>query len=142
MLRLSTQKRRRPLHGRECRGVATVELALCLPMLAVLVFGSMQACDLIYLKHAITSAAYEGTLELVRPDSSAARVKTRVEQVLDLRDVSDYTVEIRPTGINLSEAPAGTSITIAVSANVSSNLMLSGFFATAENVQTELRCPR
>ena len=111
-------------------------------MLIVLVFGGLQACDLVYLKHALTSAAYEGTLELVRPDSSVDRVETRVEQVLDLREVNNYTIEIRPTGVDLSQTPAGTPITIAITADVSSNLILSGFFATSNTVQTELVCPR
>ncbi len=141
MFRLRRQRSNRHSDSNH-RGTATVELAVCLPMLAVLVFGSIQACDLIFLKHAVTAAAYEGTLELVRPDSTTAKVQTRVEQVLDLRNVTDYTVTIRPNGVNLAETAAGTPITVVVTANVSSNLMLSGFFATLPTVSIELVCPR
>jgi hypothetical protein len=111
-------------------------------MLVVLVFGSIQACDLILLKQAMTTAAYEGTLELVRPDSSTAGVRTRVEQLLDLRGVDDYTVTIEPAGVNLAETVAGTPITITVSASTASNLMLNGFFAVSSRIETQLVCPR
>ncbi len=124
------------------QGTATVELAVCLPMLVVLVFGSIQACDLIFLKHTVTAAAYEGSLELVRPDSTIEKVRTRVDQVLGLSGVTNYSVSIRPDGVNLAETTAGTPITVVVSANVKSNLMLSGFFATSPSVSTELVCPR
>ena len=68
-------------------GLATVELAICLPMLVLIVFGSIQATNLIYLQHATTAAAYEGMLELARPNATNASVETRIQQVLDAREV-------------------------------------------------------
>lgn len=110
------------------RGTATVELAVCLPMLALLVFGSIQACNLIYLKHALTSAAYEGTLELSRPDATSTSVTERVNQVLAMHDVVKPTITITPSGKAMTDLPQGSPVSIRVSANVNSNIALSGWF--------------
>lgn len=119
---------RRPVARRFRAGTATVELAVCLPMLALLVFGGLQACDLVYLKHSLTSAAYEGSLELSKNDATLADVEARIQQVLDARGVSDTNCEILPAGTLIEQTPAGTTLTIVVTADTSPNLTLSGFF--------------
>ncbi|WP_442484086.1 TadE family protein [Aeoliella sp. SH292] len=110
------------------RGTATVELAVCLPMLALLVFGSIQACNLIYLKHALTSAAYEGTLELSRPDATTDSVTERVNQVLAMHNIKQSAVTITPGGKGMNQLEQGTPVSVRVSANVTPNVALSRWF--------------
>lgn len=116
------------------KGAATVEFAVCLPMLALMVFGSIQACDLIYLRHSATAAAYEGTLELSKPSATNAAVEARVNQVLEARGISDTKVDFEPKGIDIEKASLGTKISIVVTARVAPNLMLSGFFVAPDNI--------
>ncbi|MGI9456340.1 MAG: TadE/TadG family type IV pilus assembly protein [Aeoliella sp.] len=118
----------------ERAGTATVELAVCLPVLALLVFGSIQACDLIYLKHSVTAAAYEGTLEISKSGSSNANVEARIQQVLDARGITDTTYNILPAGTVIEQTPPGTTITITVQADSNPNLLLSGFFFTPAQI--------
>ena len=40
------------------RAAAVVELAVCLPLLFTIFFGSIEACNVIFLKQAVTAAAY------------------------------------------------------------------------------------
>lgn len=110
------------------RGIATVELAVCLPMLALLVFGSIQACNLIYLKHALTSAAYEGTLELARPDATADSVTERVNQVLSMHNIKQTSITITPGGKGMNQLKQGTPVSVRVSASVKPNVALSRWF--------------
>lgn len=124
------------------RAVATVELAVCLPVIALLVFGSIQACNLVYLKHAITSAAYEGTLELSRPNSTADSVIARVDQILDMYNVKQTNVAVLSGGEPLNDLVTGTPVRIRVRANVDANLSLNGWFPTPNNVQYIAAGPR
>ena len=45
---------------RSVSGVAAVEFAVCLPLLVTLTIGTIEACNIIQLKHDLTIAAYEG----------------------------------------------------------------------------------
>lgn len=124
------------------RAAAATELAVCMPMIALLVFGCIQACDLVYLKHAITSAAYEGSLELIRPSATNTSVATRVGQVLDMRQIGDYEVNILPAGTDLTAVPVGQPVEIQVRAKVDSNLVLKGWFSTSKQMEFSLATPR
>lgn len=123
-------------------GTATVELAVCLPLLVLLVFGSIQACDMIYLRHSLTTAAYEGSLEVSRPDATTAAVEGRIQQVLELRGVADARIELRPARVEVSESSVGDPLTIVVTVPVERNLMLSGFFLPPTETAVEMHCTR
>jgi Flp pilus assembly protein TadG len=129
-------------HRASRAGVATVELAVCLPLICLLVFGSIQACNLIFLKHSITTAAYEGTLELVKAGSTNESVATRVAHVLDMRGVKKYKVNLSPGNKKVENTTAGFPFEIQVMAEVNPNLMLKGWFATTSEVSYTVTCPR
>ena len=56
---------RRPRRA-ERGGIAVVELALYLPLLLMLVMGSIDCCAMIYLDHSCCIAGYEGVRERPR----------------------------------------------------------------------------
>ncbi|WP_145073902.1 TadE/TadG family type IV pilus assembly protein [Aureliella helgolandensis] len=96
------------------RGVAVVETALMLPVIVLLVFTSLEIADGIFLKQAVTIAAYEGARAATRPGGTNATASARIAEVLAAREVADYTVvytpEITPT------TPRGTEVTVTVRA--------------------------
>lgn len=110
------------------------ELAVCLPLLMLIVFGSIQACNLIYLKHGCITAAYEGTLELCKSNATNSTIASRVQQVLTARGVKASTIKILPAGIETSASSRGTPFTIEVTAEVRPNMSLSGFFPVPKTV--------
>lgn len=122
--------------------IATVELAICLPVLSLIVFGSIQATNLIFLQHATTAAVYEGTLEMAKSNATNASVESRIQQVLDAREVVNTTISIIPAGTNIANTPAGTLLTLEVSADVRSNLSVFGFFAGPSQVTGRLVATR
>lgn len=124
------------------QGVATVELAVCLPVIVLLIFGSIQACDLIYLRHGVTTAAYEGSLEASRIDATTATVKARIDQVLVFRGVKDGTSSIQASANEIANLAGGEPMTITVSAPVGRNMMLSGFFLLPSTITVDFVCTR
>ena len=116
------------LRARGRRATATIELVVCLPMMMLLVFGSIQLCDLIFLQQTVVSAAYEGTIELARPNASSASVVNRVEQILTMHDIQGFEVKILPEGTEVGDLATGTPVQIEVSADVDTNLAVDGWF--------------
>ena len=142
LLSASSVERLRPLRLSKRQGAAVAELAVSLPVLALLVCGSLQACSLIYLKHGLVSAAYQGTVELVRPTSSSASVVTRVEQILAVHEIKNANIELRPAGVEVSDLPAGTPVEIHVRADVNSNLAIAGWFTFSDQIEHSVVGPR
>ena len=134
--------RRRGLPSRRRRGVAAVELAVCAPVLVLLIFGSIQACELIYLHRSLVAAAYEGSLELSRADATNATVSARINQVLALQGVAAGTHTIGASGSAVENLRAGDTVVLTVGAPVGRNLALSGFFVLPESMSAELTCTR
>ena len=73
-----TRPYRRSVRRRQ-RGMAAVEFAVCLPVLVLLVFGAIEASSFIFLKQALTVAAYEGVRETVRIGSNNANGVDRAQ---------------------------------------------------------------
>ena len=62
--------KQRSQHRATRRGVAAVELAVCLPVIILLVFGAIEASSFIFLKQSLNVAAYEGIRESIRISSN------------------------------------------------------------------------
>lgn len=123
-------------------GIATVELAICIPVLTLIVFGSIQATNLIFLQHAATAAAYEGSLEMAKSNATNASVQARIQQVLDARGIGNTTIDILPAGTDIAQTPAGTLLTVQVTADVRSNTTIFGFFSMQNQVTGTLVASR
>jgi Flp pilus assembly protein TadG len=136
------QRRRSPSYAPRRRGAAATELAVCLPVLTLLVFGSIQACNLIYLRHGAVTAAYEGTLELAKRNATSDSITTRAQQVLDARGIKSSRIQILPDGTELGAAAPGTPFSIEVSADVRPNMTLSGFFPLPSTVVARVTATR
>lgn len=76
-------------------GVATVELAIVLPTLMALVFGSIEICQRLHVKQSALIAAYEACRVATRPISDTADVQTQAETLLTQQKVQKATVKIR-----------------------------------------------
>ena len=126
------------LASRSRRGLAVTELAVCLPLLTLIVFGSIQACNLIYLRHGLVTAAYEGTLELAKPNATNASIEARAQQVLDARGITSTTLRVLPNGTEASNSARGTPLIIDIRADVAPNMALSGWFPLPKQVNARL----
>lgn len=118
--------RRRVLGGGTRRGVAAVEIAVCLPVLMLLVFGSIEASSFIFLKQSLNVAAYEAVRTSVRVNGNNPLGSDRATNLLRSRDVNDFAVAF-PNG-DSGAAKRGDEVVVEVSAPTSTNSPLAGQF--------------
>ncbi|MFY9255044.1 MAG: TadE family protein [Fuerstiella sp.] len=106
-------------------GVAAAEFAVCLPILLVIVIGTIEACSMIYLKQSLSVAAYEGVRAALKPGAETADVDAACKQILTARKVSGATVTITPG--DFASRPEQTWITVRVVTTGGANSVISGW---------------
>ena len=117
---MSTRRKirfRRPRTER--RGAAVAELAVCLPLIFLLVLGTVEACTMVSLKQSLTVAAYEGARTALYPGSTSADVTTDATQVLTDREVQSGSVLLTP--LLFESAASGDYLKVQVSAQCDAN---------------------
>lgn len=106
--------RRARLRSRSRRAAAAVEAAVAMPLLVLLVFGSIELADGIFLKQTLSVAAYEGARAVSRQGGTSAEGQSRVAEVLAARGISDYALAISPEAT--PQTPGATEMRVHVSA--------------------------
>ncbi|MGB7329472.1 MAG: TadE/TadG family type IV pilus assembly protein [Rubripirellula sp.] len=124
----TARNRRHRSAGQQRRGVAAVEFAVCLPVLVLLVFGSIEASSFIFLKQSLNVAAYEAIRESARVSSGNVQGTDRAVNILQSRNVNDFTIGY-PKG-DSAAANRGDEIVVEVSAPTATNSPLAGQFVT------------
>ncbi len=121
-------------------GAAVVELAISLPILITFMLGTIEFCNSLTLRKSLTVAAYEGSMVSILPGASSADVEDAIMQTLEDRGVTHYSISISPP--NLEAAPAGTFISVSVSAPYAFNCVVyqgpfSSFTLTGQSTFTK-----
>lgn len=116
----------RACHRERRRGVAAVEFAVCLPVLVLVIVGSIEACTMVFLKESLTVAAYEGSRAALKPGATADDVTARCTEVMAERGVDGGTVTVTPS--NIGAADAGETIQVSVSAPCEANGVVPVWF--------------
>lgn len=104
------------------RGAATVEFAVCLPIIVLIVLGSIEAASMLFLRQAMIQGAYEGAKVAILPESDNQDAIDAVEAVGQGRRLEDLDIEFEPT--NIKTADPGETIRITVSAPGDANSFL------------------
>jgi Flp pilus assembly protein TadG len=128
---------RRKRFGRsQRRGVAVVELAVCLPVLLILVVGAIEGSNFIFLKQAVTVAAYESAQVVTRANGKKADAETRASQILAARSIDQSAIVFTPA--NPQSAARGALVTVSVTAPVSANSIGLDWFFDDQIVSTSV----
>ena len=101
-------------------------MAVCLPILVLLVLAMIESCTMIFVKQSLTVASYEGIRKAIEPSATTAQVEAACNAVLADRRVKGATITITPT--NFQAAARGTYITVSVSAPAAKNSVIPGSF--------------
>ena len=112
--------------SRSRAGAAAVEFAVCLPVLLVVVLGSIEASNMIHVQRALTTAAYEAARTAAKdPASTSGGVTNLALAILDGHQVRDGQVIITPG--DLATASTGDQVTVTVTAPLGVNRVISGW---------------
>src|ERR1700755_771469 len=83
-------------HSSTRRGVAAAELAVCLPVVVLIVMATIESCSALFLKQSLTGAAYEGVRTAIEKGSTSATVQARCDQILADRRIQGAQVTMNP----------------------------------------------
>src|SRR5262245_37575965 len=111
---------------RKRRGVAATEFAVCLPIVVLLVIGTIEACSMIFLKQSLAIAAYEGARTAIIPGATKTTVEAAVNQVLADRKVKGASVSVKPTDI--ASLNPGDYVDVTVTAPCNTNSVVRNKF--------------
>ena len=112
-------------------GTATVEFAVCCPVIVLIVFASIEACGMIFLKQELQATAYETARTAVAPGTTAEGAIARGDEMLQQWNVRQGRVEVQP--LNLLDARSGDRVTVTVTTRIDANRIVpEWFFAAGE----------
>ncbi len=120
------------------RGTACTEIAICLPVLTLVIFGSIEICNVIHLKHTLTEAGYVGALYASQPRATEAEIIQQVQTVLSARDIVGASVSVDGNGASFDVLDAGQLFTVHVEATVAGNVFGPIQFATFNSVEADV----
>lgn len=106
-------------HKKNCTGAITVEVALCLPVLFLLLFGCYELAKANMMLHATQSAAYEGARAGIIPGATPDKVEDAAGFVLRTLGIDDFDVEINPPVIALDTDLVEVIVRVPVADNLS-----------------------
>ncbi len=117
------------MRTRQSKGSATAELAVCLPLLIVLILGGMEAANGIFLKQALTVAAYETAKMATTVGYTAAEAEARGLEILTARGFVAADIVLVPP--NTEDMAPGELVTVTVSAPATTNAITPLVFHAA-----------
>ena len=112
--------------GHRRRGLATVEFAVCVPVLVTLVFGAIEASNAIYLKNSLTSAAYETARTVTATGGTQSAAENRFNEIVAARGIDGAVLNITPSVDSLT--PAGAVVEVRATAPASANSYAPSWF--------------
>lgn len=103
-----------------------VEFALTLPLLLIIVLGTIESCSMLHLKQTLHIAAYEAARVALVPKTTNAQVTNAAQAILTDRRVQGAAISISPS--SFSTAPISSYITVTVTAPSNSNFAVPLLF--------------
>jgi Flp pilus assembly protein TadG len=93
-------------------GVATVELAVCLPLAVTLVVGMIEASNAIFTKQSIKIATYEAARIATATGRTESQAIQRATEVLTSRGITKVSIQVSPRVT--AKTPRGTPVTVTI----------------------------
>lgn len=107
------RKKKKPTSSKNTRaGSLSIEIALCLPILLMVLFGSYELARANMILHSTESAAYEGARTGIIPGATPEKVRESARVLLTAVGINNFTVNVDPQVID--ETTEVVSVTVLV----------------------------
>ncbi len=126
-------------HAGERRGIAVIELAVCLPILVFIVFATIEACTMIYLRQRVKASAYEGARIAITPEVTTAKIEFYCETLLDSQNVLDYSISVEPS--DPTTVASGDFVSVTITAPYASNSLIGGWLYSTKAIAETVSLP-
>lgn len=118
------------------RGAAVTELAITIPIIALIVLGTIETCSMLFLKQALRIAAFEGARVALAPKSALANVEAGCNEILSARKVKNAVITVTPP--NFDQQTYGSIVKVKVSANCAANSLFVPWIFFGRSVDSEI----
>jgi len=98
------------------RGAAVIELAVCLPVIMLLVMGSIEAASLIFAKQAMVQTAYEAAIVAIKNSATNATSTAAANSVVRSHRLTGLTLAFDPADVSRAARGSVISVTATVPA--------------------------
>ncbi|MEM8668854.1 MAG: TadE family protein [Planctomycetota bacterium] len=105
-------------------GVAVIELALCLPVLVLILLATVETCVMIQLRQNLAITAYEGARVGILPGTEASTVDSQCQMLLDDRNIQGYSVTMDPSDPTTMDE--GDSFRVTIDVDCAANSVFGG----------------
>lgn len=126
----------KPRNGASRKGTAVTELAITLPLIALVVMSTIETCSMLFLKQALRIAAYEGVRVSLVPGAETVNIEAGCNEILAARKVKNATITITPS--NFNQQPYGTVVNVKVSADCASNSLFVPWIFTGRTITSDV----
>ncbi len=116
LLIMRNPRKIRPKHH-DRMGALTVEMAICVPIVLLLLMGTLEFGRMNMLRNSIDNAAYEGARRGVVPGATASDCEAEANKVLQAIGAVNTTVTVTPSVITDSTAQVSVTISAPLSSN-------------------------
>jgi Flp pilus assembly protein TadG len=129
-------QKRTKARNRNRHAAALVEFAVCLPILMLLILGSMEASSTIFLKQGLQTAAHEAIRSAARQKSNDQVARNKAQTILDARGIRNSNITFEPA--SPQNARRGERIAVIVSAPIRGNSPFIGKVIQDRTLTTRL----
>lgn len=95
-------------------GSAVIELAVCLPVITLLVLASLEGANMLFLRQAVVQSAYETARSAAKSTGSQAGATTLGTQVLAARRIVSPTITFDPVNVDSLDPGSVFTVNVAV----------------------------
>ena len=112
-----------------------LELAVCLPVMVLLVLGSIEAATLMFTKQAMVQTAYEASMVAIKNNSTNAAAIAAANQVVRSHRLDGLTLDFQPADV--SRAPRGTVIRVTATVPAGSHRLINSRIIGVNSVSAQ-----
>lgn len=102
---------------RQRQGAVTVEMAIAVPILFLMVFAALEFCGMNVMRHSVDNAAYEGARRGIVPGATVADVETQANLIMAAAGATNIVVDVVPPVITNDIEELTVTITVPVADN-------------------------